>query len=91
MNSTSLLVGSSISIVVNRSIKALAILDNSLLDVKTATTGRSTLDELLLSLLTLLHVVVDKILRHVRLLGVVLANKDWLQAEFVKSLQVTTA
>ena len=91
MNSTSLLVGSSISIVVNRSIKALAILDNSLLDVKTATTGRSTLDELLLSLLTLLHVVVDEILRHVRLLGVVLANKDWLQAEFVKSLQVTTA
>ena len=84
---TSLLVRGSIFI----NSKVSAFLDVSLLGVKTAAAVRSTLDELLLGLFTLLHVVVDEIFRHARLRRVVLANEDWLHAELVKSLQVATA
>ena len=83
---TSLLVRGSIFV----NSKVSAFLDVSLLGVKTAA-AVSALDELLLGLFTLLHVVVDEIFRHARLRRVVLANEDWLHAELVKSLQVATA
>ena len=71
--------------------KVSAFLDVSLLGVKTTTTIRNALDELLLGLFTMLVVVFGEIFCHARLLPVVLANEDWLHAELVKSLQVATA
>ena len=78
------------SIIIDRCTKVLAFLDVSLLDMKTATFV-ITLDELLLSLTALLIELVGEILLQAHLRWVVLANEDWLQAEFVKSLQVATA